>query len=199
MISKRDSKPFQIKFSIGIEKTNKSDMMYEDAWHTNWGLIRDTVTGKRNNYYGYEVAYDKVITVNAGSITRLIDYDTLFCVDNIPTSVYENGDYSVAQIYPEYNGEIVIGLTKKEAINIPKLYFEHKGKILYYQLNFDKKTKKAYIPVKSILPFKEGQYVWTREPADSSQTSNRLLFSSKAKFGVDSQLKNFYELTFVEA
>lgn len=198
MISKRDSKPFQIKFHIGVEKTNKVDMQYEDKWHTCWGLLRDTITGLKTNYYGYDVAYDKVITVNAGSNTRLIDYDTLFSVDNVPTSTYENGDYSVTQIYPEYNGEIVIGLSKKEAVNVPKLYFEHNGKILYYQLNFDKKTNKAYIPIKSVLPFKEGQYVWTREPADSSVTSNRLLFKSKSKFGFDSQFKNFYELIFVE-
>jgi hypothetical protein len=197
MISKRDSKPFQVKFSVGVEKTNKINVQYYEEWHTCWGIVRDTAS-KANHYYGYEAIYDKIITVNAGSITRLIDYDTLFCVDNIPTSVYKGGDYSAEQIYPEYNGEIVIGLKKKDAINIPKLYFEHNGKILYYQLNFDNKTKKAYIPIKSILPFKEGDYVWTREPADSSITSNRLLFQNKSKTGVDSQFKNFYELTFIE-
>lgn len=197
MISKRDSKPFQVKFSVGVEKTNKINVQYYEEWHTCWGIVRDTAS-KTNHYYGYEAIYDKIITVNAGSITRLIDYDTLFCVDNIPTSVYKDGDYSAEQIYPEYNGEIVIGLKKKDAINIPKLYFEHNGKILYYQLNFDNKTKKAYIPIKSILPFKEGDYVWTREPADSSITSNRLLFQNKSKTGVDSQFKNFYELTFIE-
>ena len=198
MISKRDSKPFLIKFPIGVEKTNKVDMQYQDNWNCIYGLVRDTISGLKTNYYGYDVAYDKVITVNAGSKTNLIDYDTLFLIDNLPTSVYENGDYSVTQIYPPYNGEIVIGLSKKEAVNIPKLYFEHKGKILYYQLNFDKNTNKAYVPIKSILPFKEGEYVWTREPADSSVTSNRLLFKNKSKTGADSQFKNFYELIFVK-
>lgn len=196
MISKRDSKPFKIKFAVGVEKTNKSDMQYENDWHTCYGLIRDTVNGVNVNYYGIEPMYDKVITVNAGSTTRSINYDTLFIVDNIPTRVYENGDYTIKQIYPEYNGEIVIGLSKKQAVDIPKLYFEHNGKILYYQLNFDKKTLKAYVSNKEILPFKEGDYVWTREPSDISVTNNRLKFISRAKTGIDSQFKNFYELSF---
>lgn len=198
MISKKDSKPLKIKFAVGVEKTNKSDMQYENNWYTCYGLIRDTVTGLNVNVYGYESLYDKVLTVNAGSRTRAIDYNTLFIVDNIPTSVYEGGDYSVKQIYPEYNGEIVIGLEKKKSVNIPKLYFNNAGNILYYQLNFDKKTLKAYVSSKTILPFKEGDYVWTREPVDTSVSKNRLKFVSKSKIGLDKQFKNFYELTFVE-
>ena len=198
MISKKDSKPLKIKFAVGVEKTNKVDMQYESNWHTCYGLIRDTITSLNFNYYGHEPLYDKVITLNAGSTTRAIDYDTLFIVDNMPTSVYESGDYSVRQIYPEYNGEIVIGLSKKQAVNIPKLYFEKNGKILYYQLNFDKDTLKAYVSNKSVLPFKEGDYVWTREPADNSVLKNRLRFVSRTKTGLDGNFKNFYELTFVK-
>ena len=198
MISKRDSKPFKIKFAVGIEKTNKVDMQYENNWHTCYGLIRDTANGVNVNPYGFDAMYDKVITVNAGSNTRSINYNTLFIVDNIPTSVYGGGDYSVQQIYPEYNGEIVIGLTKKKDVDIPKLYFSHNGNILYYQINFDKNTLKAYISNKEILPFKEGDYVWTREPADISTVKNRLKLKSVSKTGLDSQFKNFNELIFVE-
>lgn len=198
MISKRDSKPFQIKFSVGIQKTNKVDMQYENDWHTCYGLVRDTVTGKNANYYGFESLYDKVITVNAGSITRMINYNTLIIVDNIPTSIYNGGDYSIKQIYPEYNGEIVIGLSKKEAVNIPKLYFESNGQILYYQLNFDKDTLKAYVLNKEYLPFKVGDYVWTREPSSSSVTEHRLKLTSISKVGFDKQFLPFNELIFVE-
>ncbi len=198
MISKRDSKPFQIKFPIGIEKTNKLDMKYESDWHTCFGLVRETANGQRENPYGYNVLFDKLVTTNAGLLTRLIDEKTLFMVDDIPTSVFPNGNYSVERVFPEYNGEIVIGLTKKQDINIPKLYFSNAGKILYHQLNFDEETKKAYVPIKSIIPFKEGDYVWTREPINSEVVKNRLIFKSKEKFGVSSNMKNFYELTFVE-
>ena len=198
MISKRDSKPFQVKFPIGIEKTNKIDMQYQDEWHTCFGLIRDTINGPSNKPYGFDMMYDKVITVNAGSITRLIDENTLFVVDNVATEIFQNGNYSVERVYPEYNGEIVIGLSKKENINIPKLYFVNNGKILYYQLNYDSSTKKGYIPIKTLLPFNEGDYVWDREPADPSVTKHRLVLASKTKYGIDKQFKNFYELTFVE-
>lgn len=198
MIPKRDSKPFKIKFAVGIEKTNKTDMQYEDEWHTCYGLIRDTANSLAVNVYGYEPIYDKVITLNAGAITRRINYDTLFIVDNIPTGVYKKGDYSVKQISNEYNGEIVIGLSKKEAVNIPKMYFKHDGKVLYYQLNFDKDTLKAYVSNKDIIPFKEGDYVWTKEPIDSDPTKNRLKFFNKKEFGFDDKYKKYYELTFVK-
>ena len=146
MFSKKDSKPFQIKFPIGIKKTNKSDMKYQDSWNLIYGLISNPNGSVRNNIYGYEGEFDKVITVVATPLTRQINYDTLFIVDNMPTLNYENGDYSPKYIYPEYNGEITIGLVKKEAINVPKLYFSTELGILYYQINFDKDKLKAYVP-----------------------------------------------------
>ena len=199
MISKRDSKPFQVKFPIGIEKTNKIETQYENNWNVCFGIIRDTITDAEKNMYGYNLSFDKIITVNAGSITRLIDENTLVVIDDVATPVYETGNYTVSKVFPEYNGEIVIGLEIKRDINIPKLYFENNGKILYYQLNFDEDSKKAYVPIKSRVPFNEGSYVWTREPIDSTETEHRLMFTNKSKYGVAKQFKNFYELTFVEA
>lgn len=199
MISKKDSKPFQIKLHIGVEKTNKIDMQYENDWRVCFGTVRDTISDKNKNMYGYDIDFDKIITTNAGSNTRLITENTLVVIDDVATSVYESGNYSVTKVFPEYNGEIVIGLNMKQDVNIPKLYFAYNDKILYYQLNFDEETKKAYVPKKSVLPFKEGDYVWTREPVDSTETSYRLRFNSKTSFGVSKQIKNFYELTFVEA
>ena len=198
MISKRDSKPFKIKFAVGVEKTNKVDMQYENDWHTCYGLIRSIVSGPSVNYYGYDAMYDKIITLNAGGVTRKINYNTLFIVDNIPTSVYENGDYSVRQIHPEYNGEIVIGLVKNTSIDIPKLYFEQNGMILYCQLNFDKHSLKAYVSKNENVPFSVGDYVWTREPVDANEKKNRLKLESITKTGLDSQFKSFYELKFVK-
>lgn len=198
MISKRDSKPFQVKFAIGIERTNKIDMQYENDWNVCFGIIKDSISGKSLNMYGFDMDFDKVITVNAGSITRLINENTLVVMDDVATSVYETGNYTVSKVFPEYNGEIVIGLNIKQDVNIPKLYFENNGKILYYQLNFDEDILKAYVPIKTKLPFNEGDYVWTREPVDPSTTSHRLRLKSKLKYGVSKQVKNFYELTFVE-
>lgn len=198
MISKRDSKPFKIKFPIGISKTNKVDMKYQDEWQDVYGLIGDPSGYISQNMFGQDSNIDKTIIVNASSLTRSINKNTCFLLDNMPTSVYENGDYYVNKILPEYNGEIVIGLTKIQSIDIPKLYFNNNGKILYYQLNFDKYTLKGYVNINEILPFKEGDYVWTREPTDISSTKNRIEFVYKSKIGLSNHFKSFLELTFVK-
>ena len=197
MVSKKDSKPILIKFPIGTSKTTKVDMEYEDEWRLVYGLISEPTGVRINNPYGYDLNFDKVITLNAGEITRLIDYDTLILIDNMPTSIYANGDYSVQRVFPEYNGEIVIGLSKKESVNIPKLYYERNGKILYYQLNFDKNSLVAYAKKNQAIPFSESTYVWTREPADSSQTANRLkIVSVGDKVGFDDRYIPFTEIKF---
>lgn len=198
MISKIDSKPFKIKFPIGISKTNKIDMKYQDEWQTVYGIVGDPNGAISKYVYGIDVPFDKIIVVNASSITRAINENTLFIVDNIPTTTYEKGDYSVKRRLPEHNGEIVIALSKKESVNIPKLYFANGNEILYYQINFDKKTLKGYASSDAFLPFKEGDYVWTREPSDSSDTKHRLKLVSKSKIGLGSNFKPFIELSFVE-
>lgn len=197
MVSKKDSKPILVKFPIGASKTTKVDMEYEDEWRLVYGLISEPTGVRVNNPYGYDLNFDKVITLNAGEITRLIDYDTLILIDNMPTSIYANGDYSVQRVFPEYNGEIVIGLSKKESVNIPKLYYERNGKILYYQLNFDKNSLVAYAKKNQAIPFSVNTYVWTREPADSSQTANRLkIVSVGEKVGFDDRYIPFTEIKF---
>lgn len=197
MISKIDSKPFKVKFPIGISKTNKIDMKYQDQWQTVYGLIGEPNGVYAKYVYGIDVPFDRVIIINASSVTRAINNNTLFLIDNMPTSVYENGDYSVTRIMPERNGEIVIALSKKESIDIPKLYFVNGGEVLYYQLNFDKKTLKGYVSVNDYIPFNIGDYVWTREPADTLSTKHRIKLSSKIKVGLSGGFKPFVELSFV--
>lgn len=198
MISKRDSKPFKIKLPVGISKTNKIDMRYQDEWEDVFGLIGDSNGYIAKNMFGQESNIDKTIVVNASPVTRSINQNTCFLLDNMPTQVYEKGDYSFNSKLPEYNGEIVISLIKKQSIDIPKLYFSYNDEILYYQLNFDKNTLRGYIDANEVLPFTEGDYVWTREPADSSVTKNRLRFVSRARTGLDNHFQPFMELTFVE-
>lgn len=198
MIPKINSKPFKVKFPIGISKTNKVDMKYQDEWKTIYGLVGDPNGAISKYVYGIDVPFDKLIIVNATSVTRAINYNTLFIVDNMPTTVYESGDYSVTRIMPEHNGEIVIALSKKESIDIPKLYFANEGEILYYQINFDKTTLKAYASVNDYLPFTVGDYVWTREPSDSTVEKHRLKLVSSSKIGLSGGFKPFIELSFVE-
>ena len=198
MISKRDSKPFKIKFPIGISKTNKIDTKYQDNWEDVSGLIGDPSGYIAKNMFGSDPDIDKTVIVNAGNSTRSIDYNTCILLDNMPTRVYENGDYSVVRKMPEYNGEIVLGLQKKQSIDIPKLYFIYNGEVLYYQLNFDKDTLKGYIGINDRLPFAKNDYVWTREPVDNTVTKHRLKFVSSKRVGLGGPFKPFIELTFVE-
>lgn len=198
MISKRDSKPFKIKFPIGITKTNKVDMQYQTEWKTVYGLVGEPNGSIYSRIYGNEFNYDKVIIVNAGVLTRSISYDTAVLIDNMPSNVFENGDYKIKYIKPEYNGEIVIGLNKIEPINIPKLYFMVGENVLYYQLNFDSSTLKAYIPKTSNIKFNIGDYVWTREPNPTNLQKNRLRLLNASKAGLGDGYKPFTELTFVE-
>ena len=198
MISKKDSKPILIKQAIGGKQTNKDDTIYENNWQVVYGLISEPSGTIYNREYGIEEVYDKVITVTATSKTRAIQDNTIVMLDDYPSSNYEYGDYDIARIFPEYNGEIRIGLNKREAIDMPKIYFAYNNAILYYQINYDNITKKAYIKNKFKLPFNVNDYVWTREPASSQSTSHRLRITKKSKIGFDSHFKPFYELTFVE-
>ena len=199
MISKKDSRPFLIKQAIGGKQTNKDDTIYESNWRVVYGLIGDPSGSVMFRIYGYEEAFDKVIIVNATSNTLSIQNNTLVMIDDMPTINYEYGDYDIARIFPPYNGEIRIGLTKRQAVDLPKLYFDSNDNILYYQLNFDRTTKKAYIKTKQPLPFKVGDYVWTREPANNEETSYLLTFTSQTKIGFDEHYQPFYELTFEES
>lgn len=197
MISKKDSKPFLIKQAIGGKKTNKENTIYESKWHTVYGLIGDPSGMIYTRIYGIEEVYDKVIIINATSTTSSIQNNTLVMVDDYPTSNYQYGDYDIKRIYPPYNGEIVIGLTKRQSVDMPKLYFDSDNdNILYCQLNFDKDTLKAYIKTKFPLPFKLNDYVWTRKPTNNETTTNLYLFKSKSQIGFDNNYKPFYELTF---
>lgn len=199
MIPKKDSKPFLIKFAIGVDDSNdKKKTIYEDNWTTIYGLISEP-TGENVKYvYGREYQFDKTIIVNASPITRKIKNNTEFLIDNMPTEIFSDGDYNISKIFPEYNGEIIIGLTKKESINIPKLYFVYNNQIIFYQLNFDKLSLNAFIKSNENIPFNINDYVWTKKPTSKDDTNNRLIFKQSNKTGFDSRNKNFIELVFVK-
>ena len=108
MISKRDSKPFCVKFAIGVLDSTKTNMVYEDDWQIVYGLRSDPSGSKTRYIYGNEEHFDEIVTVNASSMTRRIKDNTLVCLDNYPTTTFSGGDYYIKYIFPEYNGEIVI-------------------------------------------------------------------------------------------
>ena len=198
MVSKKDSKPILIKFPIGTSDDEAREKIYQSDWNLIYGLIRDPNGSNQKELYGEEPNFDRVITVNAGSITRAIDYDTVILIDEMPTEITAKGDYSVSYIFPEYNGEIVIGLNRKEAIKFPRLYFYNNGKLLYAQMNYDKDTLQAFIPKRQVVPFELNNYVWTREPSSEDDTSYRLSVSQINNVGFNDYYKPFKSILFVE-
>ena len=199
MISKRDSKPFLIKQPVGnSEDDSENIMLYEDSWTVLYGLISDPNGRLRNQVYGNELPFDKIITVNAGSSSKQIGYDTILMVDDMPTSNYPQGDYTVKYIFPPYNGEIVIGLEKRQSVSMPRLYYYKNNTLLYYQLNFDRTTLKGYSLKNRIIPFANGDTVWTTRPDDDADTSNRYTVSGFSDVGLDQQNKNFVEFSLLE-
>lgn len=193
MISKKDSIPVQVKFFSHISDDNP---VYETNWKTIFGLVSDPSGSFYKKNYGGEEEYDKIITVNAGSLSRKINNNTLLLVDNYPTKIYENGDYAVKRKFPEYNGEIVIGLTKLKAVAIPKLYFYNGNYLSYIQINFDKTNLVAYIDKNLDLPFSIGNYLWYRKPSSANQTASRIKLSSKSKVIIGDSYYKYIKLTF---
>ena len=199
MIPKKDSKPFLVKFAIGVDDSNgNKKTIYEDNWTTVYGLISEPDGSNQKYVYGREFNFDKTIVVNATATTRRIKSNTEFLLENMPTDTFSGGDYTISRIFPEYNGERMIGLSKKESVNIPKLYFIYNDQILFYQLNFDKDTLTGYVNVNEVLPFSVGDYVWTRKPSSVDDTNNRLRLTQTTITGFDNQNRNFTQLTFVE-
>lgn len=196
MITKKDSKPFLIKFPIGVVSTDSDEKIYEDNWTVVYGLVSDPSGYLRTKVYGNDLPYDKVIRLNAGSNTRKIDYDTMIMLDDVPTLNYQNGDYAVKYIYPEYNGEIVIGLIKIQDVDKPRIYFFRNDSLFYTQLNFDRNELVAYCNKRQTIPFSVGDTVWYREPETENDTDYALEVYSIQDYGYDNNYKPYKIITF---
>lgn len=198
MISKRDSKPFLVKFPIGTVRNISTDKQYEEVWNTCCGLISDPSGSILNRIYGNELDYDKVLILNYGSNSKRINYDSKLLLENMPTDTYSDGDYSVSRIFPVYNNEIVIGLSRKEAVNVPKIYFYKDNTLMFVQFNLDTQTNRIYAGKNDIVPFNVGEHVWLREPSDKNDKSYRYRVGSFNNVGFTNWYKPFLEIVLEE-
>lgn len=196
MISKRDTKPFLVKFVVGNNTDEEDTTPVYGKYQVLSGLISDP-TGRINPYiYGLEENYDRVLIVNANDTSRQIDYNTAILIDEYPTAIFEEGNYKIKRIYPEYNREIVIGLEKMEGVALPMIYYKSGNSILSFQLNYDKKTKEGYVDRNRYIPFAADSVIWSKEPAGISSNKNRIVLTSIDKVGVDDMHNYFKKLTF---
>lgn len=198
MISKRDSKPFLVKFPVGVVRDSATETQFDSEWNVCYGLIGDPRGSLFRRVYGNEPEFDKVVILNYGSISKKINYDTSFLLDNMPTDTFADGDYSVTSITPPYNNEIVIGLNKKSSINIPKIYFYKNGQLMFVQFNLDSNSNTIYAGKNDIVPFDVGENIWLREPASEEDTSYRYKVSEFNNVGYTKWCKPFLEISLEE-
>lgn len=196
MISKNDAKPFLVKFVIGNNTDEDNNEPVYGNYQVLSGLISDPTGRIDANIYGLELNYDRVIVLNANDTTRQITENTVILIDEYPTKNFENGNYRIKRIFPEYNREIVIGLEKIGGIDTPFIYYYNGSSILSFQLNYDKTTKIAYVDRNRYIPFTTETVIWSKEPSSVSQTKNRIVLQSTEKVGVDDMHKYFKKLTF---
>lgn len=195
MISKRDSKPFLVKFPIGVVRDLSTETQFNEEWNVCYGLISDPRGSLFRRIYGNEPEFDKVIIVNYGSTSKKINYETNILIDNMPTDTFAGGDYSITSITSPYNNEIVIGLNKISSVNIPKIYFYKNGQLMFVQFNLDSSTNTIYAGRNDIVPFEVGDNVWLREPESEEDKSFRYKVSAFNNVGFTKWYKPFLEIT----
>lgn len=195
MISKKDSKPFLIKNPVGYLVGNTKNKTY-GSWNLLYGLISDPSGAYYAQKYGVESRFDRVITLNANEDSRSITKQTIFLLDDVPTSNNSKGNYVVEYVYPEYNREIVVGLRKIDGVDMPKIYFSDGEEIYSYQINFDKDSLIAYVGKNTILPFGDDFKYWSTRPTSANTENAQMHLLKIEEYGIDPNFKHYKKLTF---
>ena len=145
--------------------------------------------------YGLDDNFDLVLTFISNDITRKISENTLFLVDEYPTNLNTNGNYTVRRLVRHDNNEIVVGLKKQRGVEHKNLYYYDSGILYACQVNYDSSTHKAYVDKYSTIPLDVGSVVWDYEPDNQNDTENRYTVTSVTNVGIVENLNVFKEIT----
>ena len=195
-ISRR--RPFIVRFPIGNSTGRGSEPVYSDNFvlHCEKGSRNGTVEKRE---YGTVALYDKEILVKANELTRNIGADTVFFIDEMPTSNNKYGDYVFEGKSDEVLGNFLIYLSKSKKNSYPKIfYLHHNGSVVSYQLNYDKKANVAYVPYDRFVPFGTNSKIWTKEPADIEDNTNRIVLKSTEQCGFTDTSRSHKKLVFLK-
>lgn len=173
MLRKIDLSPIIIKNAIA-NSTEEIPMPIYDDPITIYGKIIDKGGIIVEEPTGINFEYDRAIIFNVNEKTKYINAQTAIYVDEIPTIVYPNGDYSIERITPIALNTFTVYLNKRKGIAIPKLYFENDNKIVEMQLNYDKDKNIAYISKNKIIPFNNETNIWNRKVNDLSSNIGKI-------------------------
>lgn len=197
MAVRKNKKPILAKFTQGISVGSA-----EKSSFTDWTLIyytRDSLSGGFNKeVYGIDEDFDLVIILQSNDITKQISENTVFLINEYPTSLNTEGNYVVKKILKHDNGEIAVGLEKLKSTQHKNIYYADSGKIYSIQMNYDKDTMNAYTSKYSVVPIETGSVVWLYEPDGIDDVENRLIVTSVTEVGIVDNYKVFKEYTFGE-
>ena len=186
--------PILVKFSQG-NSVGSAEQSKLSGWATLY-YTRSYESGTvSRQIYGLDDNFDLVLTFDSNSKTRQIAENTLFLVNEYPTELNVDGNYTVKRIVRHDNNEIVVGLRKNKGVKHANLYYYSGNELLACQVNYDSTTKKAYIDKYSTIPLAVGLTVWDFEPDDKNDTENRYVVTSVATVGIVDNLKTFKEIT----
>lgn len=195
MLASKDLVPIGLKFKVGI-KSGQSPVQQFSKLYVVSGSINRNVRAEMLNY-GKVLNYDLAVILNACDTTRMIDYDTVFYIDEMPTNNMPAGNCYVAELLPERNGQIIVGLKRKEGLGYPRIYYAIGDTIYEYQMNFDSDKLIGYVPKNALLPFNESSKVWIKaRPINVSQTANLVKLKGTMNVGLAAWYSNFKQLTF---
>lgn len=194
MAISRYKKPLLVKFSQGNSVVGGEVSKLSD-WQTVY-YTRNKLTGAvSKELYGLDDNFDLVLSFESNNITKQISESTLFLIDEYPTRLNSEGNYTVKRIIQHDNNSIVVGLKKNKGVKHENLYYYDSGVLYACQVNYDSDTHKAYVDKYSTLPLNVGLVVWDFEPESNEDTENRFTVTSVTEVGIVDNLKVFKEIT----
>ena len=187
-------KPILAKFSQGNTVGN-SEVATSEGWNTLYYTRSKKNGSVSKEIYGLDDNFDLVLVFDSNNITKQISENTLFLVDEYPTNLNVEGNYSVRKILQHDNNEIVVGLKATKGVKHENIYYYNNHTLYACQVNYDSSTHKIYVDKYSTIPLTVGSIVWDFEPDDENDTENRYTVTSVTNVGIVDNLKVFKEIT----
>ena len=192
MLRKNDLQPILIKNVIGSTTNTTPKPIYGD-YLTVYGKVIDKGGVIVDEPTGLNFEYDRAVIFNLNKQTRYINAQTAIYIDEMPTIVFDNGDYTIERISPVVLNTFTVYLNKKVGIKLPKLYFEKDGNIIETQFNYDKTTNIGYMPYNKEIPFDKSTQIWNRKVSDVSSELGKIRLISTSVVGKNKHTKLIFE------
>lgn len=187
MLRKIDLQPILIKNPIGSTIGTTPKPVYGDLL-TVYGKVIDKGGVIVDEPTGLNFEYDRAVIFNINDVTKYINAQTAIYVDEMPTSIFDSGDYIIERISPVQLNTFTVYLNKRQGIKLPKIYFENNGNIIETQFNYDKSTNIGYFPDNKQIPFDTSTKIWNRKVADVNSLSGKIRLVSMEKIGKHTKL-----------